>query len=241
MFTQHGINGYPDSEPSKQTHSATKSDSIKQNTWGRSSRFYWPLESREHWQETVSEMGKCSHGIQRNLDTIDLIEGSMLIYQYASTNEICPEEVLSLLQRGNIASSLQEWETSGTSYIPEEEILFEFLRLCVQKCKQASSAQELISQSSPKTPREFLRSMRSRKKLTSASCGSQSQEQRTFKHPNSLQDLSQLLAQSFKSAWIKKCREDAQDHIAQLRALGNAVVPEQAKKAFETLIGLNHD
>lgn len=53
----------PDSEPSEQTDSGTESKQAKRGAWGRSTGQHWPFESREHWQETVSTMGKCSDGI----------------------------------------------------------------------------------------------------------------------------------------------------------------------------------
>jgi DNA-cytosine methyltransferase len=238
MPTQCGIDGDTYSESSKQTYQITFTQSTERRTWGRSSGLYRPFESREHWQEVVSSMGKCSDGISDKLVGIDLVEGSMLIYKYASTNETSPREILSLLQGENLPSSFCEWETSGEANIPKKEILFEFLRLCVQECEQMSVGKEFLSQEGSKTSRGFLRSMRNSKKSTSSSHRPKLQKQRNKQFADTLQDLSQLLAQNFKSAWKKKCRKDAQDHVARLRALGNAVVPQQVRKAFEILMGI---
>jgi DNA (cytosine-5)-methyltransferase 1 len=51
------------SQSSEQTH--TSPEPFKNNTkaWGGFTRQSGPFESREHWQETVSSMGKCSNGI----------------------------------------------------------------------------------------------------------------------------------------------------------------------------------
>ncbi|CAB4164204.1 Dcm Site-specific DNA methylase [uncultured Caudovirales phage] len=49
---------------SQQTNKKTIADPENGETWPRSTGQYRPFESREHWQKTVSEMGKCSDGVQ---------------------------------------------------------------------------------------------------------------------------------------------------------------------------------
>lgn len=74
--------GNPDSESSKQAHPSTESIQTEGRTRGRSSGQHWPFESREHWQKTVSSMGKCSHGISNHVDRLR-----------AMGNSVCPIQV----------------------------------------------------------------------------------------------------------------------------------------------------
>lgn len=188
--------------------------------------------------ENESPLLGVAHGIPQKLDGIDVNEGSMLIYRYACSINANAREVLPLLQGKDLQTSFCGWETSGTGNIPSKEILFEFLRLCVQKLDNISNEEEFFSQACKKTPREFVRSMWNRSKSSSPSYRSKLEKQLTGKYPDSLQDLSQLLAQSFQKAWETHCRENAQDRVARIKSLGNAVVPEQAKKAFKILMGI---
>lgn len=67
-----------DSQPSEQTHSNSKPYEAERNAWGGSARQYWPFESREHWQKTVSEMGKCSHGIPNHVARLRALGNSVV-------------------------------------------------------------------------------------------------------------------------------------------------------------------
>ena len=200
--------------------------------------FYWPFESREHWQKTVSEMGKCSNGVRSRMVDIDIERCFVLLYTYAETYNESPREILSSVWKSIEAIAFQNRKAGTQTDIPKEEILQQFLRLFLQEFEYNRNFEEFISSKSAKTPREFVRSLRNKHKTSSASYRSRRQEQFARKHSDSLSNLSFLLAQDIESAWNKKCRQDAQDHIAQLRALGNAVVPQQVKKAFEILMGL---
>lgn len=57
--------------------SSTYSESTNSNTKDE----LWNFESREHWQETVSEMGKCSDGVPFNVDRLR-----------AMGNSVCPQQ-----------------------------------------------------------------------------------------------------------------------------------------------------
>jgi DNA (cytosine-5)-methyltransferase 1 len=62
--------GNTDSKPGEQTDKGTESEQAERGTRRRFAGQYWPFESREHWQETVSSMGKCSDGIPFHVDRI---------------------------------------------------------------------------------------------------------------------------------------------------------------------------
>jgi hypothetical protein len=50
-------------EPGEQTNSTTKPKQAEGRAWRGHSGQCWPFESVEHWQKTVSEMGKCTDGL----------------------------------------------------------------------------------------------------------------------------------------------------------------------------------
>jgi DNA (cytosine-5)-methyltransferase 1 len=55
---------------SQQTDKIPESLPNERRAWGGSSRLHWTYESVEHWQKTVSEMGKCSDGIPNHVDRL---------------------------------------------------------------------------------------------------------------------------------------------------------------------------
>lgn len=69
---------YTYSQSSKQTDTMSESEPSKFFTWGRYSGQYWPFESREHWQEIVSKMGKCSNGIPYHVDRLRALGNSVV-------------------------------------------------------------------------------------------------------------------------------------------------------------------
>ncbi len=42
---------------------------------------YWPFESKEHWQKTVSEMGKCNDGLPYHLDRLKALGNAVVPIQ----------------------------------------------------------------------------------------------------------------------------------------------------------------
>jgi len=48
---------------SEQTNQGAESIEGEGGAWRGLAGQHWPFESREHWQEVVSSMGKCSHGL----------------------------------------------------------------------------------------------------------------------------------------------------------------------------------
>lgn len=55
--------GNSNSLASSETNTQAQPEQNKWDAWGRPARQYWPFESREHWQETVCSMDKCSDGV----------------------------------------------------------------------------------------------------------------------------------------------------------------------------------
>ena len=62
------IDGNTDSKPSQQADSCTESNKSERIARRGSTGQHWPFESREHWQEIVSGMGRCVDGISAKLD-----------------------------------------------------------------------------------------------------------------------------------------------------------------------------
>ncbi len=74
--------GNTDSIPGEQTNKVAQSEQTEERAWRGSAGQHWPFESREHWQKTVSEMGKCSDGIPFQVDRLR-----------ALGNSVCPQQV----------------------------------------------------------------------------------------------------------------------------------------------------
>ena len=73
---------------SKQTDSGTFTESSENGTWRRFTGLYWPFESREHWQEIVSSMGKCSNGISNHVDRLRALGNAVVPQQVKEAFEI---------------------------------------------------------------------------------------------------------------------------------------------------------
>ena len=75
-------------EPSEQTNSETKSKQAERRAWGGHSGQYWPFESVEHWQKTVSEMGKCSDGVSDHVARLRSLGNAVVPQQVKKAFEI---------------------------------------------------------------------------------------------------------------------------------------------------------
>jgi len=75
-------------KPIEQTNQKTESEQTEKRTWRRYSRHYWPFISIEHWQKTVSEMGKCSDGVSNHVDRIRALGNAVVPIQALEAFEI---------------------------------------------------------------------------------------------------------------------------------------------------------
>ena len=80
--------GHADGKPSQQTDTQAESESGKKEAWRGSSRQYWPFESRSHWQETVSSMGKLSDGISDHVARLRALGNAVVPIQVKEAFEI---------------------------------------------------------------------------------------------------------------------------------------------------------
>lgn len=196
-------------------------------------------DSIEKWSEIVSTMDKCSNGIQTRLDHIDVERCFILLYTYAETYNRIPKEILFVVWDCIKTITFQNRKTGTQANISKEDILHQFMQLFLQEFELNRNFKEFTSSKSVKTPKVFLRSVRNKHKTSLSSYRLRLEEQFSRKHSYSLQDLSLLLAQDIELDWHEKCKQDAKDYVASIKALGNAVVPCQAREAFRILSGLS--
>lgn len=83
-----GNDGNSDGKPSEQTDSFPKSKQEGRFARGRSSRQYWPFESREHWQETVSGVCRTSDGVPFYVDRLKGLGNAVVPIQAKEAFEI---------------------------------------------------------------------------------------------------------------------------------------------------------
>jgi DNA (cytosine-5)-methyltransferase 1 len=75
-------------EPSEQTNSTTKSKQNEERARRRYSGQCWPFESVEHWQETVSSMGKCTDGVSDHVARLRSLGNAVVPQQVKKAFEI---------------------------------------------------------------------------------------------------------------------------------------------------------
>lgn len=66
---------------SEQANQEANTKQSERNSWGEHTGFYWPFESREHWQETLSSMDKCTHGLPYMVDRLRSLGNSVVPQQ----------------------------------------------------------------------------------------------------------------------------------------------------------------
>ena len=83
MSSHCGINElcHSNSQPSEQAYPKTIADETRQTAWGRPAGQCWPFASRDDWQKTVSEMGKCSDGIPNHVDRLRALGNAVVPQQ----------------------------------------------------------------------------------------------------------------------------------------------------------------
>jgi DNA (cytosine-5)-methyltransferase 1 len=72
----------------EQAYQGTESEQEEEGARRRSSGEYWPFESREHWKETVSSMGKCTDGLSNLVDRLRSLGNAVVPQQTKEAFEI---------------------------------------------------------------------------------------------------------------------------------------------------------
>ena len=91
-FTSENWGSFGEVKEKGQQQFSTKSIGKTQRTSSLSgnvaSKSHWPYESVEHWQETVSSMGKCSDGISNYVDRLSALGNSVVPEQVRQAFEL---------------------------------------------------------------------------------------------------------------------------------------------------------
>ena len=181
------------------------------------------------------------------------------IYTYGNEHGTPEEgrsgEILRSL-RGAVGAEGDEWSPRGSRGVSAEEVLLAYLR----KLSEASETLDDLSLAGTETQERSLRGMRAQVQSTGSSHRSRSGEQRSDKHPDSLQALSRLLAYDSQKAWasyrwqnarpilntwspgwesgIARVADGVPSRLDRLKCLGNAVVPQQAFPIFQAIAAI---
>lgn len=71
-----------------ETNTQAQPEQNEWDAWGRPARQYWPFESREHWQETVCSMDKCSDGIPHHSHRLKALGNAVVPAQVAEAFQV---------------------------------------------------------------------------------------------------------------------------------------------------------
>lgn len=176
------------------------------------------------WWLAEPDVGGRSHGLPARLD------GGLNGPQTAGP---CDEELREVWDALR-SQSLREG-FGGFQAVPAEALLFSFLR---QYEGRPDEARLLLA--SPEALEGFLRGVRGAEASTGPSHRPGQDEQRADEYSDALQVVSRLSSLHSQTPWdsgrwedgIPRVAKGVPDRVARLRALGNAVVPQQAYPLF---------
>lgn len=201
------------------------------------------------WWTVEPDVGGTLDGFSSWLDGYDMTDSHKLLLTYGKANNQNYSKVLSVLRKSIRTQDDRRSNGRSICVFPQEVLLAYVCQL-----SKASKALGDVSLASPETQEEILRSLRLDKKFARPPLRWDAIKQRPEKHPNTLHLLSSILAFHAEKAWSTYRRETPQHfywesgiartstkvpfRVDRLRCLGNAVVPTQAREAFERLLGL---
>ena len=185
------------------------------------------------WWESEPNVGRVVDGFSAWLDRLDLDPCLRVLSMYVNSNQISASKALRMVRETYGTPAFFQWPVRGPHDVCSPSVLLPFMRRL-----ETAAEKKQLSQTSPKVQRRPLRGLPDKKEVDRPPHRPKLPPQLAKQHPDSLQKLSRFLAQYCAKAWAKDRGSYAPNRIEQLRGLGNAVVPAQAREAFERLMGL---
>lgn len=190
-----------------------------------------PASERGNWWNVEPDVGGTFNGIPTWLD------GHIL---NASKTNQRTAEILHYVRKDYVSKAL--WKTiRGHGRVQAEEILLSFMR---EFEAGGRISREFVAGET--TPERLLRTMRENRTFISPSHKREPIEQHTRKRTDFMRLVSFMVTSQGTSPWDSPVWESGTDRVVsgmknrvdRIRALGNAVVPVQARQAFMNLVGL---
>lgn len=183
------------------------------------------------WWSAEPNLVRVAHGVPTWLDNSDLSNCVEEMRKYGLQSLVYPAKAVRFLRKNDGATKVLQRGVGVTDNVCSPKILFSFLRRC-----EILYSQKYPPQKGSKVSRNSMRSVSDREESSGASYRSESRKQRLEEYPDSLLNLSQFLALDCSKRWEKDRWAYAEDRVDRLRGLGNAVVPLQARVAFQRLM-----